>query len=90
MSNTYKETRLRWEKEQQLDGCCYVNGTCMVHDGAQPEKKEQEPPKTVELPLLCTCRSFNHPHPIGRARRIGLRLRLENARGARARNQRPR
>jgi hypothetical protein len=66
MSNTYKETRLRWEKEQErLHGCCSVNGTCMVHGGAQPEKKEQEPPKTVELPLFCTCRSFNHPHLLG-------------------------
>lgn len=67
MSNTYKETRLRWEKEQEgLHGCCYVNVTCMVHGGAQPEKKkEQELPKTVELPLLCTYRSFNHPHLLG-------------------------
>ena len=72
MSNTYKETRLRWEKEQErLHGCCSVNGTCMVHGGAQPEKKEQEPPKTVELPLFCTCRSFNHPHLLGAHDELG-------------------
>ena len=49
--------RKQWEaRQQQLHGCEYVDGACIVH-GSQQIASE---PK-----LLCTCRSFIYPHKPG-------------------------
>ena len=69
MTNIYVENRLRWEQEQaRLHGCRYENGRCVLHNAAkaenEPEPQEPKPQSAVELPLICNCRSFTHPHEI--------------------------
>lgn len=71
MTNIYIEARLRWEQQQkERFGCNYENGVCPVHGDANADRKKvPEPPvpppsSAVELPLICTCRSFDHPHPV--------------------------
>jgi hypothetical protein len=64
--NTYTAARRRWElKQEELHGCKYIDGECVVH-GTTGLKTEAPPgsANTVEFPLICNCRSFDRPHTL--------------------------